>query len=98
MYNGKEENIQKMLDCLCDSIRETRASGTDKNNPLEKLLLIHRENDERTWVGTFYRGDYVRLVWKDMPNRSDGYYDIYVDGLSGIGILFKVVDNLKKIW
>ncbi len=99
MYNGQNENIQKMLDSLAESIRETRASGSEDNNPLEKLVLIHRDNDEHTWCGNFYKGDYVRLVWKDYPDRNDGYYDIWVEGESGISIIYSVVGYLKKnIW
>ena len=87
MYNGLVENKQKMLDHLCAAIMETQANGTERQNHIVALKLIRRDETERTWCGDFEKGWYVRVVWSDDPDRSDGYYDIDVTGDSGFGML-----------
>lgn len=90
MYNGIKEDTQKMLDNMCAAIMEMRANGTEKENHIIALKLFTRESDEKTWCKRFSKGKYVRVIWSDNPERNDGYYDIWVEGLSALGIFDEV--------
>ena len=96
MYNGEYENKQRMLDCMCEAIMEMSANGSEKDNHIIALKLIHRDKDERTWCGSFFKGDYVRIVFSDNPERDDGYYDVYVDGDSCMGMFEDVWKRVKR--
>lgn len=96
MYNGKEENKQKMLDFMCGAIQEMRANGTPGNNPIVGLKLITREEDERTFFGFFPKGDYVRIQFENNPERNDGYYDVNVEGCSCFGMFEDVWSRVKR--
>ena len=95
MYNGKSENKQAILDHMCQSIMEMSANGSEDTNHIIALKFFHRDAPETTWCGSFDKGDYVRVVWSDDPTRSDGYYDVFVEGDSGKG-LFEDVWNFVK--
>ena len=90
MYNGIKENKQAMLDHMCAAIMEMRANGREEDNHIIGLKLFKREKPEETWCGHFTEGEYVRVIWSDNPDRNDGYYDIYVDGDSALGIFHDV--------
>ena len=96
MYNGKEENKQRMLDFMCGAIQEMRANGTVGNNPIVGLKLITREKDEQTMFGFFPQGDYVRIQFESNPERDDGYYDVRVEGDSCFGMFEDVWNRVKQ--
>ena len=95
MYNGVKENKQRMLNCMCEAIKEMRANGSEEHNHIIALRFFTREKEEVTRYKVFPKGDYVRIVWSNNPERDDGYYDVYVDGDSCYG-MFEDVWNAVK--
>ena len=67
MYNGKWENKQRMLNCMCEAIKEMSANGIEEHNHIIAFRLFTREKEETTWCKAFPKGDYVRIVWSDNP-------------------------------
>ena len=96
MYNGKEENKQRMLDFMLGAIQEMGANGTEQGNPIIGLKLFTREKAESTWCRSFPAGDYVRIIFKDSPDRDDGYYDVYVSGDNCKGMFEDVWNRVKE--
>lgn len=86
MYNGKTENKKAMLSYMCKAIMEMRANGSKEYNHICDLKLIKLENDVKRWWGEQRKGEYVRIVWSDSPDRDDGYYDVYIEGDSALGV------------
>ncbi len=92
MYNGEHEDKQKCLDYLCKAIMETRANGSEKNNHIQELKLLTRENYPKL------DGRYdavVRPIWSEHIDRDDGYYDINVSGDSAWAMMLDVIENLR---
>lgn len=96
MYNGKYEDKQKMLDKMCEAIMEMRANGSKEHNHIIKLEWMHRGEWGESWCRKFPPGDYVRIIWSENPDRTDGYYDVYVDGDSCMGMFDDVWKAVKK--
>ncbi len=96
MYNGKKENKQAMLDHMCKAIMEMRANGSAECNHICALKLIKLEEDVKRWWGWQEKGEYVRVVWSDSPDRNDGYYDVDVEGDSALGMFEDVWRFISK--
>ena len=80
------ENIQEILDKLCEAIRLTDAGGyAFGNNALKELRFI----PER---------EIVRPIFEDGAG-SDGYYDVNVACDSGIAMIMDIVRQfVMKMW
>ena len=94
--NEKEREIaQKALDLLSEVIEVTGASGKEPNNRIIGLRLIDRKDCKNMFGQPMRDGLFVRPIWSDNPDRSDGYYDICVECDSPWGAVCDVLKALQ---
>lgn len=94
--NEKEKEIaQRALDLLTEIITVTNASGSEGHNHIVGLKLIERKGCRNMLNQPVRDGLFVRPVWSDNPDRSDGYYDICVEGDSPWGAIWDVLRDLQ---
>ena len=95
--NEKEKEIaQKALDLFAEIIEVTSASGKEPHNRVIGLRLIERKGCVGMFGQPLQDGLYVRPIWSDNPERSDGYYDINVEGDSPWGAICDVMKSLHS--
>lgn len=86
---------QKALDLLTQIIEVTGASGKAPHNHIIGFKLIDRKDCIGLYGNKLPDGMYVRPIWSDNPDRSDGYYDINVNGDSPWGAVCDVLKELQ---
>ena len=98
MSNKEKAEIVAMLDSLIKTLHFTTVGKHYKDsNYILRFDLIERERSEINRFGKFFAaGTYVRPVWSNNPNRTDGYYDINVSGENVNGVFYSVTKWLTK--
>lgn len=93
--NEEKKMSQQALDLLAQIVEVTGASGREPHNRIIGLKLIDRVDCKDMFGRDLPNGSYVRPIYSDNPERSDGYYDICVEGDSAWGAVCDVMKFLQ---
>lgn len=94
----ERSQTEQAMELLAKIIDVTNASGKTPHNHIIDLQVIDRKGCKDVLGQPKRDGLFVRPIWSDNPERSDGYYDICIDGDSSWGAVVDVFKNLSKIF
>lgn len=90
--------MEMTMNLFCEALKAGMASGSPTGNYIKQLKVIERK-DAKDLLGNPLRDCLVvRPVWSDGRERTDGYYDIVIEGDSPWGAILDVVERLRKIF